>query len=461
MLPNKLAFVDVETTGMRPTYDRIIEIGIVRVENDKVVAKFNKLLNPNQHLSPFIQQLTGITSAELQEAESFYDIKDEVAELLDDALFVAHNVRFDYGFVRSELKRHGLPFTAKQLCTVKLSRHLYPTYRKHNLTALINRHGFECERRHRAFDDAHVLWQFYQKVRNEFDEDLLKKAVTHIQAKPSFPKDLDPNIVEDLPETPGVYKFYDAEGVLLYIGKSKNIRARVLQHFNNDFASTKQMKMCQNIARIEYFDTAGELGALLRESELIKDLQPIYNRQLRRRRQLYILRKTETEDGYLSVELDTVDHIESDEIGDIVGVFRSKKQANDFLADIAKEHTLCPKLLGLEKATGACFSHRLKHCKGACVGEENTALYNARFSIASVQNQLKPWHFDNPIEITEKNPYTKLAEKFVVDKWCILQNQTSYDSDEVSLGDDYEFDLDTYKILRRYLRRKDVSFKHV
>jgi DNA polymerase-3 subunit epsilon len=123
-------------------------------------------------------------------------------------LFVAHNVRFDYGFVKHELKEHGLPFSAKQLCTVKLSRQLFPRYRKHSLAALIERFGFSFQHRHRAFDDAHVLWQFYQMLHQQFDVDKLSLAIESIQAQPTFPKDLEPGMVESLPESPGVYQFF-------------------------------------------------------------------------------------------------------------------------------------------------------------------------------------------------------------------------------------------------------------
>ncbi len=456
-LPDKLVFVDVETTGMRPSYDRIIEIGIIRVEHGKVVAEYSKLLNPNMYMSPYIEMLTGITSQDLESAASFYDVKDEVYELLEDATFVAHNVRFDYGFVRHELKEHGLPFSAKQLCTVKLSKKLFPRYSKHSLAALIERFGFSFKHRHRAFDDAHVLWQFYQMINQQFDGDKIAEAIASIQSQPTFPKDLDPAMVANLPESPGVYQFFDRDGLLLYIGKSKNIRSRVLQHFNNDFMTSKQLRLCQKIARIAFIQTAGELGALLRESYLIKKLQPLYNRQLRRHTKIISLRKMQNPDGYDTVSLDTLGQINADEVHELLGIFRSKKQAHDFLIDIARKYQLCPKLLGIEKGTGSCFAYRLKLCKGACVQAENPKIYNLRFLMAAASHQFKNWRHDGPIEISEKNDICELHEKFVLDKWCILKNhvtaEESQDETDLSLGTDYEFDVDTYKILVRYLEK--------
>lgn len=457
MIPNKLVFVDVETTGMRPTHDRIIEIGIVRVENNKVVAQYNKLLNPNMYLNPYVEMLTGIKAEDLENAESFYDIKDDVYELLEGAVFVAHNVRFDYGFVKHELKQHGLPFNAKQLCTVKLSRQLFPRYRKHNLGALIERFGFQFEHRHRAFDDAHVLWQFFQMIQQSFAPEKIIKAIDQVQAQPTLPKDLDPETLENLPESPGVYKFYDADGALLYVGKSKNIRSRVMQHFNNDFMSSKQLRMCQKIARVEYIQTAGELGALLRESYLIKALQPLYNRQLRRHRKVITLRKVRTEQGYDTVELDTLEHISADEVSDLLGIFRSKKQAKDFLFEISRKYKLCPKILGLENCVSSCFAYRLKLCSGACITAEKPEMYNLRFLMACASYQFKNWGFEGPIEIVEKNPVSNLVEKFRLDKWCILNNVPSEEQSEFDLGTDYEFDVDTYKILVRYLKGNGLN----
>jgi DNA polymerase-3 subunit epsilon len=214
--------------------------------------------------------------------------------------------------------------------------------------------------------------------------------------------------------------------------------------------------MCQKIARVACIQTAGELGALLRESYLIKKLQPLYNRQLRRHTKITTLRKIQVEDGYNTVKLDTLDHISADEVPELLGVFRSKKQAKDFLLEMARKYSLCPRLLGLENAAGACFAHKLKLCKGACINAEDPKIYNLRFVMAAASHQFKNWQHEGPIEISEKNDASELSEKFILDKWCILKNKiTQHESPEEDadfhLGTDYEFDVDTYKILVRYL----------
>lgn len=189
MLTKNFAIVDIETTGASARFGRIIEIGILRVEKGEVVNTFQSLVNPGVELPPFITQLTGIKEKDLIKAPSFDEIKDEVLELLRDAVFVAHNVAFDYGFLKTEFKRSDYVFNSERMCTVKLSRSLYPEYKRHNLTELIQRFDFECKSRHRAFDDAKVLWDFMEMVNTKFEKrdiySAMLKSMTKTRGKKS------------------------------------------------------------------------------------------------------------------------------------------------------------------------------------------------------------------------------------------------------------------------------------
>lgn len=459
MIPARFAFVDVETTGMSPQHDRVIEVGILRVEDGEVVAQYNKLLNPETYIHPSIQSLTGISPLDLEHAPTFEQEKDEIYELLQDSVFVAHNVRFDYAFLKGEFARYEMPFTAKQLCTARLSRALFPSERRHGLSALIERFGFTCEHRHRAFDDAHVLWQFFQKIHADVAPDILTEAVARVMKRPSLPPHLDPELVKTLPESPGVYEFYDKDKTLLYVGKAIDVRSRVLSHFTNDYSSTKELSMSRQVVDIKVIPTAGELGALIRESYLVKTKQPIYNRQLRRMRQFVLLKKTQTPDGFDTVEFEVTSDIKAHDLDKIMGMFKSKKQANSFLELMCEKYSLCKKLLGIESGKN-CFGYHLGTCKGACRGEEKAMKYNMRFLLAFAENRIKPWYFDKPIEIVETSRVTGQSERFVLDKWCILQNQVDEDivrteSENFSLRSkgkpEYIFDIDTYKIIARYL----------
>ena len=314
---DNLAILDVETTGATAPYDRIIEIGLIRVEKNKVVKRLNTLLNPEVTISPFIENLTGIKGSDLESAPLFSDIKNDVVEMLEGCVFVAHNARFDYSFVRQELRRIGIPYSAKQLCTVKLSRLLFPNFSHHNLDSIMERFEIACTRRHRAYDDAAVLWEFLQKLSVSISQEKMEKAFKMILKKPSLPPLLKNSDVERLPETPGVYMFFGKSEIPLYIGKSISIKDRVLSHFLNDTDSSTEMEISQQVERIETVETGGELSALILESELIKKMQPLYNRKLRNSRRLVVLRKVTTKDGYHSLTIGKGEEIKSEELDEI------------------------------------------------------------------------------------------------------------------------------------------------
>lgn len=455
MLPQKLAFVDIETTGGRYQFDRIIEIGIIRVENNNIIAEYNQLLHPQSHLPPEITLLTGITAADLESQPTFYDVKHTIYELLQDCVFVAHNARFDYSFIKHEFLREDMHFAPKQCCTVKLSRSLFPTEHHHNLDAVMQRLQLVCENRHRAFDDAHVLFQFYKKIQILFPNEVVEHAVAVAMKKPSLPTKLSPEDIDQIPEQPGVYIFYGENNTPLYIGKSKNIRERVLSHFSADIRHGTEMKISQQIERIETKTTAGELGALFTESKLVKQLLPIYNRKLRRQSELTaLISKTDT-NGYPLAVIETVSNIDPNSLSSFIGFFRSKKQAKDYLSRMVKEYSLCDKLLAIEKTNGACFSYRLGICKGACIGKEPAIKYMLRFVQAFADLKIKPWPFKGAVVIEEYNPINQKKEYFIVDKWCYV-GSILYNGDTLSdqLVQNTTFDLDTYKILRGFFRDK-------
>lgn len=452
MLPNTLSFVDIETTGASPIFSRIIEIGIVKVKDGKVVSTYNQLINPQQHLDPFITQLTGITSKDLESAPTFSEIKKDILENLVDSLFVAHNVRFDYSFLRQEFKREEISFSLKHLCTVKLARLLYPSLGSYNLDSIISNFNLTCENRHRAYDDAKAIWDFYTIARKDRGEDVFTTAINTALKRPAVPLSISEDILNSLPDTPGVYIFYGKENKILYIGKSVNIRDRVLSHFSNDYLSATDMELSQEVKHIEAIPTAGELGALLLESNLIKKEQPLFNKRLRYARQMTILTKAIDENGYNIVATQTVGEISVETSESVLGVFRSRKQLSDFLYKAASESGLCPKLLGLEKTKKACFSSQLGKCKGACFSKEMPILYNIRFDNAFYKQKIRPWKFNGPIVIKED------SEGFVVDKWCLL-GKIDEDTNIDSITNAYSFDLDTYKILSRYIMDKSNKKK--
>jgi len=461
MLPQKLAFVDIETTGTRSSYDRIIEVGILRVEENKLVKTFQTLINPQSYLPKEITTLTGIREEDLENAPTFRSVKDEIAEILQDCTFVAHNVRFDYAFLKHEFLREHITYTSKHFCTVRLSRLLFPKWQRHNLDTLMQECNIECISRHRAFDDAKVLYEFYQQLLEKLPQETLEKALEKTMKKPSLPIHLPIDEIEKLPEKPGVYIFYGNEtDVPLYVGKSVSIKSRVLSHFSSDISSPTEMTIAQQVKRIETIPTAGELGALLLESQLIKELLPIYNKKARIKHELIAVKKRTNKEGYDECYLEPITKISPDNLQDFLGFYRSRKQAKATLADIAKNNTLCEKLLGLEKTSDACFAYRLNRCKGACLNKEKAEIYNLRLQMTFAENKILPWPFDDAIIIQETEGLIddfgmpEKREYFLVDNWCYLG--TVRQDNEGNLNHkklpEVAFDLDVYKILKTFLK---------
>jgi DNA polymerase-3 subunit epsilon len=454
ILDGPLVFVDIETTGVSYTRNRVIEVAAIRVENGAVIDSFTSLVDPQTELPPFISGLTGISPADLSGAPTFYDIAEPLHDILKEAVFVAHNVRFDYGFLKREFADTGRKFNPKLLCTVRLSRSLFPAERHHKLQNLIDRCGIEVSSRHRAYDDAVAMLSFLQHCRQSFPAPALEAAIRQQIKTPALPKNLSPALVAGLPEKPGVYIFKDDAGSPLYVGKSVNIRQRVMSHFSADHSFESEFKISQQISHIESIETAGELEALLLESRLVKDLQPLFNKQLRRRQKLCIARQIVSADGYISVSLEDTAAIEPEDLGSILGVYTTKGQARDFLSRSVKDYGLCPKLMGLEKSRGSCFAYQLRKCGGACSGKESAADYNQRLLNVFAGRRLQEWPYESPVLIEENSGSDRLSS-IVVEQWCVIASVVKEPVCDPQISyQEKMFDIDTYKILRSYLAAK-------
>jgi DNA polymerase-3 subunit epsilon len=455
ILEGPLVFVDLETNGLSYVRGRIIEVAAIRVENGVVTGSMNQLLDPGAELPRFITELTGITSRDVRGAPAFHQVAEELYQLLEGAVFVAHNVRFDYSFLKQEFKRLGRDFSPRQLCTMRLSRALFPQERSHKLESIIQRHNFITERRHRAYDDAEVLWRFLTHLETTTEPELLQQAVAKQLKQPSLPKGLQPETVAALPDTPGVYIFEDKQGHPLYVGKSVHIRQRVKQHFMRDHEAVGEFKIAQQVHAIQVHETAGELGALLLESRLVKELQPLHNKQLRRTSKLLIARQSTSPEGYAEVMLEEANGIEPGEAPSILGVYATRSKARTSLDDLIRDFSLCPKLCGVEKTAGPCFLYQLHKCYGACVGKESSLVYNQRLHQAFARKRIQAWPYSSPVLITEGDTEGR-QDGIVVDQWCVV-GQLSQEPDCEPRITTWQqvFDLDTYKILQSHLTLKE------
>ena len=446
MLP--LAFVDLETTGATPTADRVTEIGIVAVNADGTVSEWQQLVNPETGIPPFIEQLTGISNAMVADAPRFADLAGEIRRRLDGRLFIAHNARFDYGFLKNEFKRLGITFRAPVVCTVKLSRALFPEHKRHNLDSLIERHGLAAEARHRALADAQLIHQFWQKIHVDRSSDEIAAALKKQNAHPSLPPHLDPGIVDELPDVPGVYLFYGENKLPLYVGKAKDIRQRVLAHFSADHASAKEMSLAQQVKRIDWIETAGEIGALLKEAALVKELLPSHNRQLRRNDDVCTWTLVDEGGGWLRPELASARDLAPGISGACYGLFKNAREAGEVLRGLAAEFSLCDALLGLEKTAPGkpCFGYQIKRCKGACIGAESRGLHGARLMMALHKLKVERWPYAGPVGLREGEAL------HVIDNWCWLGTARGEDEVHALLESGRPaFDLDMWKILKKAL----------
>ncbi|WP_305046218.1 3'-5' exonuclease family protein [Geoalkalibacter sp.] len=463
MLPAHCVVLDLETTGTSPTHNRIIEIGLCEILHGQMVEEWSSLVNPQVRISPFITQYTGISDELVAAAPTFEELAEDLHQRLSGKVLIAHNARFDYGFLKNEFARLGLDYQEKTLCTLKLSRRLYPEHRRHGLDALIERHGLSSQARHRALGDVRMTWEFLCKALAENPSEVLEKELRRMLGRPSLPPNVPPEQIEALPNAPGVYLFHGENDSVLYVGKSIDLRARVLSHFSGDHRRHKDMRLSQQIHRLEFFETAGELGALLLEARLVKELSPVHNRRLRRTRELHTLRLA-SDPSQGAVEILSLTHVAPKDLAHIHGLFRSPREAQKALREIASEHNLCLKVMGLEKGRGACFAYQLKKCRGACLGQEPPAPHRVRLQMALSALKLRAWPFAGTVGFREKSP-TGCSAVHVFDQWCHLGTA----QDETALADILErhneslgFDLDGYKILCRYLEQKqgklDVVF---
>ncbi|MBC7623930.1 MAG: ethanolamine utilization protein [Aeromicrobium sp.] len=432
---------------MTATADRITEIGIINVVDGVVVEEWSTLVDPECSIPAEIQALTGITNAMVRDAPTFSDVAGEVRRRLGEAIFVAHNARFDYGFIKNEFRRLGESFTADVLCTVRLSRRLYPEYSRHGLDQLRERHHLTIDGRHRALGDARAAWQFVEVATREHSPSVVDSAIKALLKMPSLPPQLAPGVLDNLPEGPGVYVFYGVNDLPIYVGKSIKLRDRVRSHFSSDYRSANDLRLSTEITRIEVEETAGELGALLREIALIKSRMPLRNHRLRRNQDVVFLRLRDLNALPEYVRVDDIDFSRTD---GLYGPFAAKSQAKSALNVLAADYQLCWHVIAGKPSGAACFGRQLHRCRGHCVGEETLLQHNMRLVAALAEKRLPDWPFDGRVAFREVSAETGLEAVHVFNRWCLVGSAQSEEAlrllDEVA---PQGFDVDVYRVIRK------------
>lgn len=370
---NLYAILDIETTGGKYNEEGITEIAIYRFDGLEIVDQFCSLVNPEKSIQPFVVNLTGINNKMLYNAPKFYEVAKRVIEITKNCIIVAHNAQFDNRILATEFDRLGYSFEKETLCTVELSKKLLPNLPSYSLGKLVRSLGIPISDRHRAQGDAKATVELFKLL---LEKDIKKEIISNI-IKKDAKRQLEPkliDIINTLPTTTGVYYIHRKNGKIIYVGKSKNIRKRIIQHFTNDNKKSKKIQL--EVVSVSYEETGNDLIALLKESQEIKTLKPIFNQALKRnvfKSQLYSFYDN---NGYLNLKIRKNTKQNSDE--KVITTFSNYQQAKNFLYKITDKFQLCQKLNHLEKIENTCFNYDLKTCNGACINKEKVSEYNLR-----------------------------------------------------------------------------------
>ncbi|GAA4297564.1 exonuclease domain-containing protein [Nibribacter koreensis] len=455
------AIIDIETTGSQPSDDRITEIAVFIHDGNQVVDQYSTLINPGRPIPFFISQLTGITDEMVRDAPKFHEVAKDIVQITEGKVFVAHNVRFDYSFLKKEFSDLGFNYQRKTLCTVRLSRKLMPGLPSYSLGKLCKSIDIPLQMRHRAIGDAEATAVLFDrllkidqaKVDADQDDKLDSGSSLTKEIKTSLlPPNISREMVDALPLEAGVYYFHDEHGEIIYVGKSKSIRKRIIQHFSIDFKSKKSIEFKNRIASITYERTGSELVALLFESDEIKKRKPFYNRA--QRRSVYhsgIFTYTD-QNGYLRMTFQKAKTEKAPVI-----TLANQFQAKNFLFSRVAKFNLCQKLCDLYKSNGACFDYQVHQCNGACIGLEPPEEYNKR-----VQEALDAFKYDHDnFVVIGKGRQPDEKSVVVVENGSYRGFGYIDESFSASTLEDfldvikrYNDNKDTQQILRGYLRTK-------
>lgn len=364
------AILDIETTGGKYNEEGITEIAIYRFDGHEIVDQFSSLINPERPIQPFVVNLTGINNEMLRQAPKFYEVAKRIIEITDDCILVAHNALFDNRILTTEFDRLGYPFEKQTLCTVELAKKLIPDMPSYSLGKLVRALGIPLTDRHRAQGDAKATVSLFKML---LAKDTSKQIISETVRKDPKKK-LDSkllNLVENTPSEVGVYYMLNEAGDVIYIGKSKNIKKRLSQHFTSENRKSKRIQ--QQVKSVSFEKTGSELIALLKESEEIKQIKPMFNRALRRSSYTHQLTSFVDKNGYINLSIEKADGRKK-----AIITFSNFQQAKSELFKITEEYNLCQKLNGLYDSKNQCFNYTIKECYGACINKEPAEEYNAR-----------------------------------------------------------------------------------
>ncbi|RYD52006.1 MAG: DNA polymerase III subunit epsilon [Sphingobacteriales bacterium] len=369
------AIVDIETTGSHASAAGITDIAIVIHDGQQVLDTYQTLVNPQHPIPRFIQGLTGITDQMVAHAPVFEEIAETVARFLRGKIFVAHNVNFDYSFVKACLEHAGHKFEARKLCTIRYARKVVPGLRRYGLASICPELGIEHNDRHRALGDAEATARLFALLVARDTTGELQTLLKGRNSEQYLPPHVPVEQLDVLPPSPGVYYFYNASGKPVYVGKAINLKKRVRSHFSNNKTNRQKADFLREIHRISYTPVATDLMAHILESVEIRRLWPSHNRSQRGYHPRFGLFCYEDRNGYkrLMVEKHRM-------VAPALYSFNTLNEGYRQLRSLAEEFTLCPRLCALAPDADCAGGLPADGCNDAC--KEAPAFYNARVDAA-------------------------------------------------------------------------------
>lgn len=361
--------IDIETNGSE---NKITEIAILKHDGTQIIEEFTSLVNPESTIPAYITTLTGIDNRMVADAPTFSEIAQHVLDITEDSIFVAHNVNFDYNIIRNSFKELDIEFKRKKICTIRLSRKLIPGHQSYSLGKLCTALNIEVFDRHRAKGDAEAtVILFEMLLAKEQAETVIKEFLKPSSKEATLPPSLPSAVFNAIPNTPGIYFFKNKEGKIIYIGKAKDLKKRVLSHFYNK--SDKEINLCRETTDISFELSGSELIALLMEDAAIKEHQPEFNQIAKRNPKAFAIFSYEDRDGIKHLAYNTLKSAPNP-----LQIYYSITDCREQLEKYCKTFNLCPKYCHLQEGALECSHYAIKNCKGICKHIETANSYNLR-----------------------------------------------------------------------------------
>ncbi|MEO1011181.1 MAG: exonuclease domain-containing protein [Bacteroidota bacterium] len=445
------AILDIETTGGKYNEEGITEIAIHRFDGHQVVDKFISLVNPEREIQPYVANLTGITTKMLRTAPKFHEVAKRIVEITEGTTLVAHNAQFDYRILRTEFRRLGYNFERKSLCTVDLAKRLIPNAESHSLGKLVRSLGIPVSDRHRANGDALATLKLFKVLLSkDADKSIIKEIVRAESHGELSPRQLD--IVEQMPSETGLYYMYNKEGEIIFLGKSRNIKKRVNQHFIKNGSRGRRLQ--KETKKVVFEKTGNELVALLKEYEELRVNHPKYMEKRSPFLFSHGICVATNENGYRTLTVKAYDPKNEPVI-----TFNSFGTAEKLLQEITDEFQLCPKLNGLDHNKDDCSRLKDIEYEEGYNRMEEPVEYNSRVHSALDKYSLK----GKSILVLDKGRETG-EHSVILLKNGVLQGLGFYDLNHQinnihileSIITPIKGDVNTTHIIGSYLRKKRV-----